>query len=71
MFAGTHTAIVTPFRNGRVDEDALRKVIDLQFLSGVQGIVPCGTTGESPTLDHEEHERVMRRAWSSRRVADW
>src|SRR6186997_2328346 len=59
MFAGTHTAIVTPFRNGQVDEDALRKVIDLQFVSGVQGLAPCGTTGESPTLDHEEHERVI------------
>ncbi|HEY2572469.1 MAG TPA: 4-hydroxy-tetrahydrodipicolinate synthase [Verrucomicrobiaceae bacterium] len=62
MFAGTHTAIVTPFRNGQVDEEGLRKVIDLQFVSGVQGIVPCGTTGESPTLNHEEHERVIRRA---------
>lgn len=62
MFAGTHTAIVTPFRKGLVDEAALRKVIDLQFASGVQGIVPCGTTGESPTLDYEEHERVIKRS---------
>ena len=62
MFAGTHTAIVTPFRNGLVDEAALRKLIDFQFDSGVQGIVPCGTTGESPTLDYEEHERVIKRS---------
>lgn len=48
MFAGTHTAIITPFRNGRLDEDALKKVIDYQFDGGVQGVVPCGTTGESP-----------------------
>ena len=60
MFAGIHTAIVTPFRNGALDEDALRKIIDLQFAGGVQGIVPCGTTGESPTLDYEEHDRVIK-----------
>jgi len=61
MFAGTHTAIVTPFRDGLIDEAALRRVIDLQFASGVQGVVPCGTTGESPTLDYEEHERIIKR----------
>lgn len=60
MFAGTHTAIITPLRNGSVDEDALCKLIDFQFGSGLQGIVPCGTTGESPTLDYEEHERVIK-----------
>jgi len=60
MFAGTHTAIVTPFRNGQIDEEALQKNIDFQFQSGVQGIVPCGTTGESPTLDYAEHERVIK-----------
>ncbi len=60
MFAGTHTAIVTPFRNGLIDEAALKGLIDFQFNSGVQGIVPCGTTGESPTLDYEEHERVIK-----------
>lgn len=60
MFAGTHTAIVTPFKNGKLDEEALQKLVDFQFQSGVQGIVPCGTTGESPTLDYEEHERVIK-----------
>jgi len=60
MFAGTHTAIVTPFRNGTLDEEALRKFVDFQFDGGVQGVVPCGTTGESPTLDYEEHDRVVR-----------
>lgn len=62
MFAGTHTAIVTPFKNGNLDEEALRKLIDFQFTSGVQGIVPCGTTGESPTLDYDEHDRVVQLA---------
>lgn len=60
MFAGTHTAIVTPFLNDRIDEAALRKLIDFQFDNGVSGVVPCGTTGESPTLDHDEHEQVIK-----------
>jgi 4-hydroxy-tetrahydrodipicolinate synthase len=60
MFAGTHTAIVTPFRNHHVDTEALRKLIDFQFDNGVSGVVPCGTTGESPTLDHDEHEQVIK-----------
>lgn len=60
MFAGTHTAIVTPFKNGRIDEAALKQLIDDQFAGGVTGVVPCGTTGESPTLDYEEHERVIK-----------
>ncbi len=60
MFAGTHTAIITPFRNGKIDEEALCKLIDSQFAAGVQGVVPCGTTGESPTLDYAEHERVIQ-----------
>jgi 4-hydroxy-tetrahydrodipicolinate synthase len=62
MFAGTHTAIITPFRNGKIDEAALNKLIDSQFAAGLQGVVPCGTTGESPTLDYEEHERVIHLA---------
>jgi 4-hydroxy-tetrahydrodipicolinate synthase len=60
MFAGTHTAIVTPFRNGKLDEEALCKLVQFQFDSGVQGVVPCGTTGESPTLSYEEHDRVIQ-----------
>jgi len=59
MFAGTHTAIVTPFRGGKIDEAALRRLIDLQIKGGVDGIVPVGTTGESPTLDYDEHVRVI------------
>ncbi len=59
MFGGTITALVTPFRDGRVDEDAFRRLIDWQIGQGVQGIVPCGTTGESATLSHGEHNRVI------------
>lgn len=58
-FAGTYTAIVTPFRGGKIDEGALRRLIDLQIKGGVDGIVPVGTTGESPTLDYDEHIRVI------------
>jgi 4-hydroxy-tetrahydrodipicolinate synthase len=61
-FAGIHTALVTPFRNELFDEAAFKKIIDLQFEGGVTGVVPCGTTGESPTLDYDEHELVIRRA---------
>lgn len=60
MFAGTHTAIITPFRDGQVDEFAFRKLIEKQVAGGVQGIVPVGTTGESPTLDPDEHLEVIR-----------
>jgi 4-hydroxy-tetrahydrodipicolinate synthase len=61
-FAGTHTALVTPFRNGRFDADAFRMLIEEQIAGGITGIVPVGTTGESPTLDHEEHNEVIRTA---------
>jgi len=60
MFEGTYVAIVTPFKNGKVDEKALRVLIDYQISEGVDGIVPCGTTGESATLSHEEHDQVIR-----------
>ncbi len=56
---GSMTALVTPFRDGAVDYDALAKLIDYQLESGTQGLVPCGTTGESPTLSHEEHDKVI------------
>ncbi len=59
MFSGSLIAIVTPFRNGRVDEKALGDLIEFQITNGTHGIVPCGTTGESATLSHEEHERVV------------
>jgi len=59
MFRGAIVAIVTPFKDGRVDEEALRKLIEFQIESGTDGIVPCGTTGESATLSHEEHDRVI------------
>jgi len=59
MFRGVFTAIVTPFKNGKVDYDALAKNIDFQHKNGITGIVPCGTTGESPTLSHDEHEEVV------------
>lgn len=59
MFTGSLVAIVTPFRNGRLDERALGDLIEFQIANGTDGIVPCGTTGESATLSHEEHERVV------------
>ena len=59
MFTGTYTALVTPFRDGKVDEGALKKLVQLQVRGGVDGLVPVGTTGESPTLDYEEHLRVI------------
>ncbi len=60
MFSGAFTAMVTPFRGGRVDEGRLREQIDYQIAGGIDGLVPVGTTGESPTLDFEEHKRVIR-----------
>jgi len=56
---GSLTALVTPFKNGKVDEDAFRALIAWQIAEGTQGLVPCGTTGESPTLSHDEHARVI------------
>ena len=59
---GLYTAIITPFRNNEVDYDAFRKLIDAQAAAGVDGIVPVGTTGESPTLTHAEHMEVIAKA---------
>ena len=65
MLEGTFTAIVTPFdRNGKVDLVRFRELIDFQIAGGVTGIVPVGTTGESPTLNYEEHQRVIEAAIS-------
>jgi 4-hydroxy-tetrahydrodipicolinate synthase len=59
MFKGSIVAIVTPFRNGEVDEEKLRELVEFQIENGTDGIVPCGTTGEASTLDYEEHDRVI------------
>ncbi|MDA0690878.1 MAG: 4-hydroxy-tetrahydrodipicolinate synthase [Nitrospinae bacterium] len=59
MFEGSLVAIVTPFKNGKVDEKALRALIEFQIAGGTEGIVPCGTTGESATLSHAEHDEVI------------
>lgn len=58
-FTGSYTALVTPFSKGAVDEAAFRKLIDFQIDSGTHGLVPVGTTGESPTLSHDEHDMVV------------
>ena len=61
MFKGAYTALVTPFRsNGEVDYDKLRQLVDMQVAGGIDGVVPVGTTGESPTLDMHEHVEVVR-----------
>ncbi len=62
MFTGTYTAIVTPFSKGKIDEPALERLIRAQIRGGVDGIVPVGTTGESPTVDYEEHVRIIERS---------
>ncbi|HRI39633.1 MAG TPA: 4-hydroxy-tetrahydrodipicolinate synthase [Nitrospira sp.] len=59
MFTGSLVAIVTPFRKGKIDERALADLIEWQIANGTNGIVPCGTTGESATLSHDEHNRVI------------
>ncbi|MCP5151921.1 MAG: 4-hydroxy-tetrahydrodipicolinate synthase [Chromatiales bacterium] len=59
MFKGSYVALITPFKNGTVDEDAFGKLVDWQVQQGTHGLVPCGTTGESPTLSHAEHDRVI------------
>jgi 4-hydroxy-tetrahydrodipicolinate synthase len=59
MLHGSNTALITPFKNGAVDEAAFAKLVDWQVVQGSHGLVPCGTTGESPTLSHSEHQRVV------------
>ena len=59
MFKGSYTALITPFKDKRVDEDALRRLVDWQINEGTHGLVPTGTTGESPALDYDEHKRVV------------
>ncbi len=60
MFEGAMVALITPFRDGKVDEPALRKLVEFQIENGTDAIVPCGTTGESATLSYEEHEEVIK-----------
>ncbi len=60
MFEGAMTALVTPFRHGRVDDGALAALVEAQIAGGIDGLVPCGTTGEAPTLEPEEHAHVIR-----------
>src|SRR5215469_13417609 len=60
MFNGALSAIVTPFRDGEVDERALRELVEFQIQGGVDGLVPCGSTGESATLTHAEHEQIIK-----------
>jgi 4-hydroxy-tetrahydrodipicolinate synthase len=60
MFTGALTALITPFAEGRLDTRALTRLVDWQIDAGVHGLVPCGTTGESATLSHEEHTEVVR-----------
>ena len=59
MLKGSFTALATPFKNGRVDEEAFKRLVDWQIKEGSHGLVPVGTTGESPTLSHDEHKRVI------------
>ena len=59
LFTGSFVALVTPFRHGKVDEAKLRELVEMHAASGTDGLVPCGTTGESPTLSHDEHRRVV------------
>jgi 4-hydroxy-tetrahydrodipicolinate synthase len=58
-FSGSFVAMVTPFKNGKVDEAKVRELVELHVASGTDGLIPCGTTGESPTLSHDEHRRLV------------
>ena len=58
-FRGSFTALVTPFKNGSLDETAFRALVNWQIAEGTHGLVPVGTTGESPTVSHDEHRRVV------------
>ena len=62
MFKGSFTALVTPFKNGKVDEKAFERLVDWQIAEGTHGLVPVGTTGEAPTLSHDEHMKVVELA---------
>ncbi len=74
LLTGTYTALITPFEKGgeKVDFAALKRLVEFQMDNGIEGLVPCGTTGESPTLDHREHEEVIAKVieWAKARRAD-
>ena len=59
MFEGVHTALVTPLKGNEVDEEALANMVELQISAGINGLIPCGSTGESATLSHSEHRKVV------------
>jgi 4-hydroxy-tetrahydrodipicolinate synthase len=59
MFEGVSTALITPFRDGEIDEPALQELVEFQIAAGIDGLVPCGSTGESATMSHTEHRRVI------------
>ncbi|XDD43395.1 4-hydroxy-tetrahydrodipicolinate synthase [Leptospira sp. WS60.C2] len=61
MFQGVYTAVITPFRQGKIDYDSYFKILENQIRSGVAGVVPCGTTGESPTLSYDEHKELIQK----------
>ena len=70
MFIGTFTALVTPFKNGSLDESALDRLIRMQIQGGVDGIVPVGTTGESPTVNYDEHIEIIGDQVLGRAIVD-
>ena len=59
MFKGSLVALITPFKSGALDEKRFQAFVEWQIIEGTHGVVPCGTTGESPTLSHDEHKRVV------------
>ena len=59
MFKGSNVALITPFKNNKVDEEKYINLINFHLENGTNGLVPCGTTGESPTLSHDEHEKLI------------
>ena len=61
-YQGSYCALITPFKNGSVDRDSFKNIIEWHIKNGTKGIIPCGTTGESPTLSHEEHKLVVELA---------
>lgn len=71
MFRGVFTAIITPFKNGKIDYDSYFSLLEKQIKGGVSGVVPCGTTGESPTLSHDEHAELIRETVRTVKKESW